>query len=147
MATKIMREADILVGLADQFTAISVSLYDYRSRTALSARDERIIRDEGELPLDTLANMLRGRAVEEVAKAASEQITDIQAALSKAKATVEQIASVKEAIAVVADVISLAGALLSRQPKAILEALKPFRERRRNGRAAAALAATAAPGP
>lgn len=144
MTTPTAQPGDVLANLADQLTALSVALYQYRSYNALSAEDERVIRDEGELPLDTLANLLRGMAGAEVANAANEHSAGLKAALQKAKATLADIQRVKDAVAVVADVISLVGAVMSRQPKAVLQALKPFKDRKKKTarQPAAAAAAT-----
>lgn len=126
MITAITSEADALADLADRLTALSIALYHYRSQHPLSAADELAIRDHAELSLDTLANLLRSQAVGAIGKAALDHAADLTAALTHAEQTIKKIESTKAAMAVVADVIGLVGAVLSKQPKAIVAALKPF---------------------
>jgi hypothetical protein len=127
MNTTVFAEADALADLADQLTAVSIALYHFRCFNTLSAQEARTIRDDGEVPLDTLANLLRAQAIDQVVKTAQARSADLKAALKHAEGTLEKIKDVKAAIDIAAKVINLGGAVLSGQPKAVLEAIKALK--------------------
>jgi hypothetical protein len=118
--------ADQMTDLADRLTRISMALFEFRIRHDLDADEEKEIREDGELRLDTLANVLRGRAIAKVIDDTRVKAADLEDALDHAKATLDTIASVKNAMQVVADVVALAGALIRRDPQAIAKAAKPL---------------------
>jgi len=127
MPTHTFPEADALADLADQFTAVSIALYHFRCFNTLTAEEARTIRDKGEVPLDTLANLLRAQAIDQVVQTARARSAELEAALKHAEGTLEKIKEFKAAIDIAAKVVNLGGAILSGQPKAVLEAIKALK--------------------
>lgn len=76
--------ADQMTALADQLTRISMALFEYRIGHDLDADDEKAIREDGELRVDTLANLLRGRAIAKVVDDAKFKAADLADALDQA---------------------------------------------------------------
>ncbi|MBB3220002.1 hypothetical protein [Pseudoduganella umbonata] len=120
--------ADELADLADRFTKLSTQLFEFRVTHSLTAEDEHLLRVECEQKLDALANVLRGQAIALVVTDASLKSGALLAALASAGKTLEKLDKVRDVIGLVTNVIALGGAVLSGNAKAILKALKAFRQ-------------------
>lgn len=127
MTTLTKLTADELADLANRYTKISTQLFEFRVTHALSPESERLLREEGEQRLDALANILRGRAITLVVEDARLEVAQLHGAIDSARKTLDKIADAKEAVVLVAHLVSLGGAILSGNAKAILKAVKAFR--------------------
>lgn len=119
--------ANDLADLANRYTKISTYLFEYRITHKLSAKDEQLLRVEGEQRLDALANVLRGQAIGLMVQDANLKAADLRDALDGAKKTLEKLEKVRDIIDVVTNLVGLGGAVLSGNAKAIVKALKAFR--------------------
>lgn len=120
--------ADELAELADRFTKLSTQLFEFRVTHSLTAEEEHLLRVECEQKLDALANVLRGQAIALVVTDAGLKSGALLAALASAGKTLEKLDKVRDVIGLVTNVIALGGAVLSGNAKAILKALKGFRQ-------------------
>ncbi|WP_338761562.1 hypothetical protein [Massilia sp. METH4] len=120
--------ADELAELANRYTGISTKLFEYRVTHALTPEEEHLVRVECEQKLDALANVLRGQAIALVVTDASLKAEALHAALDAARKTLDKLDKVRDVIGLVTNVIALGGAILSGNARAIVKAVKAFRE-------------------
>ena len=120
--------ADELAELANRYTRLSTKLFEFRVTHPLTPEEEHLLRVECEQKLDALANVLRGQAIALVVTDAGLKAGALEAALASAGKTLEKLDKVRDVIGLVTNVIALGGAVLSGNARAILKALKAFRQ-------------------
>ena len=120
--------ADELAELANRYTRLSTQLFEFRVTHPLTPEEEHLLRVECEQKLDALANLLRGQAIALVVTDAGLKAGALEAALASAGKTLEKLDKVRDVISLVTNVIALGGAVVSGNARAILKALKAFRQ-------------------
>lgn len=121
--------ADDLADLADRVTAMSIELFKYRvSRPTITAAEATEIREAGEVRLDSMAALLRSSAIRLAVVDADLRVEDLKRELENAKAAIRKIETIKGIINLTAQVISLGGAILARDGKAMLKAAKGVKD-------------------
>ncbi|MCD2519175.1 hypothetical protein LQ564_23000 [Massilia sp. G4R7] len=123
--------ADDLADMADRVTAMSIALYEYRVRHSwLTPTQASEIREDGEARLDRLASLLRCGAIRLAVRDADLSVEDLKHELEEATAAIRRIETIKGIIDLAAQVVSLGGAILSRDAKAMLTAAKGVKDAR-----------------
>jgi hypothetical protein len=121
--------ADELAELANGYTRISTRLFEFRLTHALTPDEEHLVRVDCEQKLDALASLLRGRAIALVAQDADLKAGTLRDALESAQKTLEKLARVRDVIDLATNLVTLGGAILSGNAKAIVKAVKAFRHK------------------
>lgn len=121
--------ADELAELANRYTRISTQLFEFRLTHALTPDEEHLVRVDCEQRLDALASLLRGRAIALVAQDADLKAETLRDALESAQKTLEKLARVRDVIDLATNLVTLGGAILSGNAKAIVKAVKGFRHK------------------
>ncbi|HET7831384.1 MAG TPA: hypothetical protein VFK88_00315 [Gallionella sp.] len=128
MAVKLDLTAEEAYEIADSFAQASARVLDYR----IAHRDHLAPAESDELEkcedrLDHMVVMFRGYGIQLIGAKASDAVLELKAAIEIAKAAMEQVEKIKDAIKLASALVELAVALTSKDPKAILAAAKALK--------------------
>lgn len=115
--------------IADSFAQASARVLDFRvaHRDQLSD-DELDELEKREDLLDHMVVLFRNFTIQLIGEKAGEALAELKAAVDLARATIEKTRQVKNAIKLAGQLVDLAVALTSKNPKAILGAAKSLRD-------------------
>jgi hypothetical protein len=125
MATQTDLTTEEAYEIADSFAQASARVLDFRiSNRATLTREESAELEKCEDRLDHLVVLFRGYGIQLIGTKAAEAIAEIKDAIGAAKTAIENAAKVKNAIKLASGLVDLAMAIVSKNPKTILEAAK-----------------------
>jgi len=111
--------------IADSFAQASACILDFRiqNRSSLSD-DEATDLEKSEDSLDHMVVLFRGYGIRLIGSLAQDAVSELKAAISLGKEVIARINSIKKAIKIAGTLVDLAVAVLAKDPKGILAAVK-----------------------
>jgi hypothetical protein len=109
--------------IADKFSEASAELLDFRvrKRDSLSPEEEKEL-EKCEDRLDKMVVGFRDYGIRLIGAKVGYAVAELKGAIDAARSTIEEVANIKKAIQVATALVDLAVALMSKDPKAILNA-------------------------
>ena len=117
--------------IADRLAQASNQVLELRVRlnNALTSVPRQVLQDlrQIEIHLDQMVAFFRAQGIYMINQGAQQAVANVNAAIEHGKQTVADIHDTKAAIKAAAGLLDLAGALLSRNPQAVVEAANHLR--------------------
>lgn len=117
--------------IADRLAQASNQVLELRVRlnNALTSVPRQVLQDlrQIEIHLDQMVAFFRAQGIYMINQGAQQAVANVNAAIEHGKQTVANIHDTKAAIKAAAGLLDLAGALLSRNPQAVVEAANHLR--------------------
>ena len=131
MNTRIALDEKQVDDIADRLAQASNQVLELRVRlnNALTSVPRQVLQDlrQIEIHLDQMVAFFRAQGIYMINQGAQQAVANVNAAIEHGKQTVADIHDTKAAIKAAAGLLDLAGALLSRNPLAVVEAANHLR--------------------